>query len=213
MSINVIPVSSLQSFDHFIFPEQNPVNQDYFRTQVASFSNTLTDYGKKFMEASKAIYEEINDSNAIRLAKAALKHVVNPIHPNQIVDLTTIEEMQCAQPMMQRFIMADIATRQMYHRNLIDGYSDTYVDNAPGKVGLEHYDYRRVIEDIIMDGEDADGNYEWGVHVFGEDIDPEDKVLTLDEKVIILRIWERLGASMMSGKEDPTNPWGGKIAG
>ena len=205
--INIIETGSLNSFNCFAFPEQNPINQEYFRNQVQSFSNTLTDYGRQFMEVSRNIYETINDSEAIRLAKAALKFAKEAIHPNQIRELYTMTDFQTASPVMQRYIMADIPIRTMYQQLKIDGYSDTYVDTDPNTIGVKHYDYRRVTDGMMLRTENDIGEVEYYTNTFAEELKPDDRDLDFSEKSMILRIWGSISSGLKEGEEDPTSAW------
>lgn len=211
MIVNVVPVNSLDSFDYFIYPDQNPVNQGYFYNQVYNVANAINDFGRNFMQATKEIYEKINDSNAIRAAKAALRYAVGLAHPNAIVEFRTLDEIRAAQPVMQRYIMANPKVRELYDRQIIDGYSDTYFDNEPGFMKAMHYDFRRVMDGIVQDGLDDEGNYEWVSHQYMEDLLDQDRDLELIEKVKILNTWEIIEQFMVSGSEDPTNPFGGTV--
>ncbi len=53
MLVNVIPINSVDSFDYFLFPTQNPLHDSYFQQQVETFSNKLTDIGRTFMEGTR----------------------------------------------------------------------------------------------------------------------------------------------------------------
>jgi hypothetical protein len=209
--VNVVPVSSLESFDYFIYPEQNPVNQNYFYNQVYAVNQALNDFGSKFMQASQHIYEKINDSNVIRAAKAALRYAVGLSHPNAVVYLKTIDELRAAQPVMQRYIMANPVVREMYNQQLIDGYNDTYIDNEPGFMKALHYDFRRVMDSVIQDKVDDEGNYEWVAPQYYEDLIAGDRDLDFQEKINILNTWDVIDQFMKSGKEDPTNPFNGTV--
>ena len=209
--INIIETNSANSFDCFAFPEQNPANQAYFRNQVQSFANTLTDYGRQFMEVSKNIYETIYDSEAIRKARAALKFAKEAIHPNQIRELYTMTEFQTAMPIMQRYIMANVPIRTIYQDLKIDGYSDTYNDTEPGRIGVKHYDYRRVTDGMMMRTMDENNEVEFYVNNFAEELKPEDRDLDFIEKSMIMRIWDRIEHNLVEGAEDPTSPWGENI--
>lgn len=211
MNIQVVPVNSIASFDYMLFPDQNPQNQLYIQQQLSQFSASLTDVGRKFVEASRAIYDKINDSNAIRLAKAAIRMTKGLFHPNSIVYLNTIEDIRNAQPVMQRYIMAEPTIREIYHQQRCDGYSDTYADIEPGSLRDDHYDYRRVMDHVIQDTVNSDGEYEWVAKSFLEELRPGDKDLTHDEKCDILSTWEVMQAFISAGK-DPTNIFEGDLA-
>lgn len=203
MHVNVIE-AGVDSYDYLIYPEQNPINQTYIQNQLNNFSSTLTDVGMKFVEASRAIYEKINDSTAIRTARAAVRMAKGMFHPNMIVPLESIDDIRAAQPMMQRYIMADPTIRALYHNQQCDGYSDTYVDLEPGRIADNHYDYRRVMDAMVFDAEDADGDYEWRSKNYYEELAPGDRELTFQEKNDILTTWSVMDMFIEAGK-DPSN--------
>ena len=180
--INVIHVNDPMSFDLMLFPEQSPMNQVYLANQFNSFGQTLTDIGRQFMESTQALYEKVNDSTVIRMAKAAIRNVKGMFHPNDIVSLESVEDLRMASPMMQRYIMAEPTIRALYHKQQCDGYSDTYADVEPGLIKEAHYDYRRVMTGIIVDEKDEDGNDSWISRNFYDDMRPQDRDLTIDEK-------------------------------
>lgn len=212
MQINVIETPSVDTFDFLIFPEQHQKSQNYIFQQLSSYVPTLTDVGRKFMETSKSIYDKFNDSNVIKMAKATLRAAKGIMQPNLIRHLHTLEDIQSAQPVMQRYIMAQPDLRQVYLEQRCDGYSDTYVDLHPGHVGEEHYDYRRVMDHVVVETVDKDGNDIWCVKSYAEDLIEGDRELTHDEKVDVLLTWDSVKAYLDS-RNDPTNIFGGQIAG
>ena len=209
--INVIHTSSVDSFDHLLFPEQNPMNDVYIRQQLSNYSSSLTDIGRNFIETSKRLYEKVNDSNAVRLAKAAVRMAKGLFHPNAIVPLETLDSIRSAQPIMQRFIMAEPTIRALYHEQKCDGYSDTYADLEHNRIKDDHYDYRRVMNSIVQDVVTDDGSYDWVSKNYFEELHPNDKHLTFDEKISVLKTWDVL-KMFIESSEDPTNIFGGEIA-
>lgn len=210
MQVGVINSSSLDSFDYLLFPDQNPNNQSFIQQQLNNFSNTLTETGKRFLETSKAIYEKINDSNAVRMAKAAIRTAKGLFHPNSVVYLDSLDNIRSAQPVMQRYIMAEPTIRQYFHDQKCDGFADTYVDMHPKDIGDTHYDYRRVMNGMIQDTVDEAGEYDWVSKNYYEDILTGDRELDFDEKCDVLSTWSIMKMFMDAG-EDPTNIFGGKL--
>lgn len=210
MQANVIHTGSVDSFDYLVAPEQNPMNQMYIENQFSNISSTLTDIGRRFMETSKALYDKINDSAAIRMAKAAIRVAKSVFHPNAIIELESLEQLQAAQPIMQRYVMADPTIRRLYHAQQIDGYSDTYKDVEPGKVGHAHYDYRRVMDGMVREVVDADGEDGWVVNTYAEDLNEGDRHLDLNEKVDIINT-QTLARMFIEAGEDCTNVFGAKL--
>lgn len=207
---NVIEANSPGVLDYLIYPEQNPLNQSYIYNQIATISNTLDDIGKKFIESSREIYHKINDSELIRKAKMALRSAVGISHINEVVYYNTLEAMQSATPYMQNYIMANPMIRELYNSQLCDGYSDVYTDIDKGTISDTQYHYRRVMDGVIQDIEDSEGNYNWVSKNYMEDLLEGDKELDIEDKAKILSTWEVMNMFIKVG-QDPTNPNGGSL--
>jgi hypothetical protein len=208
MQINVIDVGNMgvNGFDYLIYPEQNPSTLQYLHNQLNNFSSGITDIGRQFLEQTKIAYNSINNSDVVRAAKAALRTAKGFFHPNTIRPLYNIDELQSASPVMQRWIMAEPTIRTMYHENKCDGFYDTYVDNQPTKIGNDHYDYRRVMDSIIVDTDDG-----WSVTNYAEDLLDGDKELDFQDKAYILSTWDLMKMMLDAHDEDFTNPVGGTL--
>lgn len=205
--INVIHGGNVGSFDLLTHPNQNPINQQYIQSQLVNFSQSLTDLGRKFMETSQEIYERVNNSEAMRQARAAIRSVKGMFDPNEISYLDNLERIRMAQPLMQRYIMAEPVLRDLYHRQQCDGFSTTYADVEPGCVGQNHYEWRQVMTGVIQDAKTDDGEDSWIARNFYEDLRPEDHELTIEEKVSILSTWE-LARTFIEAGQDPTDIFG-----
>ncbi len=208
--INVIHAPNVDTFDYLLFPEQHQNNQHYVQQQFQQFSQTLTDVGRKFMEGARDVFQRVCESDTARLARAAIRAAKGIFHPNHIMPLQNLDAFQSAQPVMQRYIMAQIDIRQMYHDNRCDGYSDSYVDLYPSKVGVDHYDYRRATNHMVQECV-VDGKASWSVTAYAEDLVEGDRELGFDEKVCIQKTWDLVRMFVEAGNDDPTNSWGGKL--
>ncbi len=206
MAINVIQGGNVASFDMLAFPTQNPANNYYIQNQLNNISTTLTDIGRQFIEKSREIYDRVNDSDTLRIARAAIRAAQNLFHPNEIIRLQGFDELRFAQPVMQRYIMAEPVIRQKYLKQQIDGFSDTYV-NVDGKdVYEEQYDYRRVMSGVIQDTVDTEGNAGWVCKHYLDENRGDDIDLTPVQKSNILATWE-IARMFIDAGEDPTDPF------
>ncbi len=190
-----------------IYPDQNPVNMGYFQQAVYGVNDRLTEVGRQFMSGAKEIYEKVNSSEALRIARAAIRAAKGMFHPNQIVPLETIEDLQSAQPMMQRWIMAQPDIRHLYHEQRCDGFSETYVDLAPNDIGESHYDYRRVMNGMVQ--EDERGS--WFVREYPDELVEGDRELIFGERTDIIKTWDLIQMFVEAGEQDPTDPYGGNL--
>ena len=199
----VIPTSSLDTFSHFMFGEQNPLTSNYLYDRLGSIGSSLTNIGSKFINESKAIYDKINDPALLYKAKAALFNTQHIFNERAVTHLASATEIQQANFNMQRWIMAQPDLRIKYHNQQCDGYATTYVDNEPGCVGDAHRDYRLVMHEIVQ--EDNGGNM--FVNYYPDETVEGDVTLSLMDKSNILSTWEVLAtfAKAGNGVTDPTD--------
>jgi hypothetical protein len=203
--VNVIEASP-QAFDFLAFPNQSPNNATYFQTQLHNFSNTLTETGARFLQGAKAIYEKVNNSHAIRIAKAAIRHAKGIYQPNVIIQIDDVEGMRSATPMMQNYIMAQPDLRTLYHKQLVNGYSDTYIDIDPKRNKDDHYYYRRVMDGVVQDSEE-NGEYRWVSRNYHDDLIEGHTDLTFQEKHDVMLTWNQIVA-LLADNKDPTDIFG-----
>ncbi len=111
---------------------------------------------------------------------------------------------------MQNYIMANPMIRELYNQQLCDGYSDTYTDIDKNTIGDKHYHYRRVMDAVVQDTTDSEGNYDWVSKNYMEDLLEGDRELEIEEKAKVLSTWEVMNAFIKAG-QDPTNPRGGSL--
>jgi hypothetical protein len=122
--------------------------------------------------------------------------------------LSTLKEFQAAQPIMQRWIMANPAVREYHIRQECDGYNKTYVDIDPGKIGEDHYDYRRVMNGVLQTDDDAKPFY---TIFIADELLAGDRELDIGEKADILSGWRYVQAIIAEGVDDPTSINGGYL--
>jgi hypothetical protein len=207
MQINVSYIDNPMALDYMFYQDNAPELQNYFQSQAQSFGPTLTDIGKRFMEQSKELYDITNNSYAVRAAKAAIRNAGGIFHHDSICKLNTLETIQRAQPIMQRWIMAEPTVRSIYHDNRCDGFFGEYQDIEPDKIGDTHYDYRRVMDTMVSFEEDGS----WVAKQYYDELLPTDNELSFHEKCDIISTWDIMKFFLESG-EDVTCAEGGKIS-
>lgn len=175
---------------------------DYVHRVAHDAVKFLAEPAKEMYETAKEVYQLVNYSTAMRKARAVIRQIENKSRTNEVTELQTIGQLQNASPIMQRFIMADPIARALYFKDECSGYAESYVDFHPGKTGIEHYDYRRVLSGIWHEDPDS-GNIQ--MHTFYEDTENDVNLEALDQ-MDILRTWDFVRARLKAGKEDPTSP-------
>lgn len=225
MQAQVIHGGSPTTFNLLVYPEQSSSIQQYIQHQLQTFSSQVSgavnSYAQTFVDRAKELYGQYNNSAVIQAARATLRAASAVFHPNSIVMFDSIESLQAASPLMQRYLMADPVVRQYYFDQRIDGYSDTY-KNLHGKVsGDQHYDFRRVTDGVVfteqeyaeLHGKDYDENdsqYGWISVSYSEDMLGGDRELKTFEQHDILSDWQ-LQRAFLKKLQDPTNPYGGDV--
>jgi len=196
--------SASEVFDAYLYGKRHVDTVKYLEERGSGFGSRLAASAREFYdEVGESIYKRYDHSSAIRLARAAARRVATAWKPEGIYLLDTMALLQNAPSEMQRRIMASPEIRQLYHQNRVDGYSDTYTDLDPGKVGVDHYDYRRVTDGVMM--EQLDGTF-CAINYFEELRDKGDELDTI-EQIDIMATWEQAMARINAKKEDPTSRW------
>ena len=195
------------TFNALAFGEQHPNALQWLQQQAQQVSPLLNSAGQAFMQQARNLYEQVSGSAAIRIARAARRRVSQLFQTSMIRCLQTIGEMQHASSTMQRWIMADPVVRKMYYNQQLDGYSDSYLDVHVGDIGADHYDYRRVMNGIVVDNEDGS----WSATTYMDELFEDDRELDLMEQVDILDTWGNIRALIRQRKDDPTSRWNAEL--
>ncbi len=201
------------TFNALAYCRPHPGTLQFLAAQRENTSRFLNEAGERFFAGAQDLYERFNSSHAVRAVRAAGRALSNLWQLDEIRPLVDIGELQNAPPTMQRWIMAEPEVRRLYHQQRIDGYSHTYQDMQPGAIGEEHYDYRRVMDGMVVVDEvaDEDGEYGWTATTYLEELLPDDNDLDIVEQVDITDTWQNAVAYIRRRKEDPTDRFGAEI--
>lgn len=202
----IIVRGGLDAFSGLVYGIHSDEDRNYFRSQHDLIPAMVGPYGDMFMDTTKSRFEQFHGSAAIAKARLAMQHVAQVQNTDGVRSLFDVIDFQTATPTMQRWVMACPEVRSVYHKQQCDGYSETYVDDAPGKIGHDHYDYRRVMNGIVQE---IDGEYM--TYVYSEDLKPGDTELPLVEQAAILTTWDIAKLMFKKGYDDLTNQTGGNL--
>lgn len=197
----MVQEASPEVFNAMLYRNGSQASVDFYQQSQQQFNSQLSDVGREFAVQSQQLYHQLYDSAAMRLAKAAMRKVESIFLSDEIQTITTIGHMQNAPATMRRWIMANPTLRSAYHKQEIHGYGEDYLDMYPGLVGLDHYDYRRVVDGLYQ--ESADGSVD--IIYVDEELLPGDKELDIDDIMDITNTWAAVEHAYALGKEDPTS--------
>ena len=191
------------AFNALAFGSKPPELRSFFEERLQSINAGIGGYSEKFKARANEMFNSFHGDRVVQIAKAALNQVRGFFKPDEIVNLTTIEDLQVAQATMRRMVMANPVVRELYHKQRCDGYSDSYVDADPGKIGWDHYDYCRVMTGIVEVTDES-----WKFTSVAHDQRPGDSELDFhDQFSIVAQTWPSLEAIMAQAAKDPTSEW------
>lgn len=200
-----------RTFSALAYQNQHPDNQNYFARKLTEFSANLTDAGAAFFSDAAAIYDKFNGSEAMQLARAAVRKVKGIWDRDDVRAMTEIDQTQNAKPVMQRWLMANPTVRHVWQEQRCDGFSDTYKDMHPGTIGESHYDYRRVMDGLLVEIKDEDGEDSWMISHYVDELLPGDIPLELEDQLDIGTTWAFVEMYMKAGGRDPVSPYDTKL--
>lgn len=200
--VAIVYTESVGAGPDWLMAKPNKQVFDYLSANAKHAMQNITASAQEFIQTAGEVYQAINYSDAMRKARAVIRTVSNAGTLDVIKELTDVGQLQNARPVMQQYIMADPVVRNLYHNQGCDGYSGSYVDNAPGMSGADHYDYRRVMHGMWHEDE-SDGRVK--STLFYED-KGDDEDLDAIHQMDILRTWDYVRSAIKRGKEDPTSP-------
>lgn len=184
----------------------------YFDNQYQNMLSAAQNVGdaalQQIYQIAQQTYNYVMDTRPWEMAEALMRQTTHMFDPNAIRTLAGLAALQTAKPTMQRWIMAMPEVREMYHNNQVDGYSATYEDAQPGKVGIDHYDWRRATNGMVEFVPEAE---DWSSTTFTEELIGNDRELSFGEKVDIKVTWAECLHQMQTQQYDPTSVWNNKL--
>ena len=202
---NVITIDEGMAMSYMIRPEQSPMNYQYMVDYYDGLSAAYGNVGINLIDKARAAFETAHNSEIAIKAKLAQNVAKELFHPNTIMSLVNLDEIRNAMPVMQRYIMAEPYIRGLLAEQRCSGYVDTYFDAEPGKIGEDHYDYRRVMHGVVTtngcpkDPEDA----VMECTAYSEELREGDVELNYLQQASILLTWE-IARALAEDGEDPT---------
>ena len=183
------------------FLDSSTTNWIQDRTQALMSTVSATTAG--WFNKARTFYQTISETDAVQAlrnltAKSDLSWKGNNVHL-----CTSIEQIQASNPVLQRYLMAEPNLRQLYLNQSCEGFAGVYNNVHGNAIGVNHYDYRRVTDGMLMVTE---SEIEW--NDFYELIPDNDKELELYEKADMIRNWNLVNIALDANEMDPSSPIG-----
>lgn len=195
------------TFDAFAHGEVHPSTARYLENMIHQPTQAISAASQALMNQSAELYDRFMGSTAMRRIRAAGRQVASHWQQDTIMPLTTTGQLQTAPLTMHRWLMAEPTIRNLYHQQQCDGYSETYVDAEPGRIGEDHSDYRRVMDGIVEMTEEGD----WFATEYLDDIPEDENEFLFEEQFDLLRSWHAMARAVMEKQDDPTSRWNAEL--
>lgn len=179
---------SAPSVDLALYGDRSNFVQDYLQQQINQLGGTLNNFGERIYNSLANSWNFVTDGLTRVGLRTELEQQGLNVVDNYFVECNNWIALQEANLTMQRWIMANPQVRELYLGQDICGYSDEYVDLDPGKMGEDHYDYRRVMNGIIRD----EPNGDYTITHYYEDLHIGDRELEFYEQEPILHTWSAI---------------------
>lgn len=190
-------------FKQGFFGEMTRSTKDFINRSWDNFdTSSIGASARKIYEASKNLIFETFENEKVRKLRASIRSARESVDLNLFKELNDIGALQHAPGSMQHLLMANPVVRTLFHRGLVDGYSETYTDMQPNAIGEDHLHYRLATNGIVIK-DYKDGMY-YSTSYHDEELDLYEE-LDIVEQSIIANAWQRANVILAEGKDDPTS--------
>jgi hypothetical protein len=183
--------------------------KQWFAQHTQAVTQTLSATGQAFFERARTMYQTISESQALQMLRNLRNKMDDVWSGNKIQPLQTLAALQTAGPIMQRWVMAEPTLRARYLNQEVEGYGENYTNYHGDAVGESHFDYRRVMNGVVVVPEDD--SKEFVLRHYYDPLSDDERELTLYEKIDILNTWDLVKSLLEEGGEDPTSQYGAML--
>lgn len=210
MLINIAPPGPPQMMEMSIFGKPSFELNGFLQKRQEDLNNRLVasygDAGLNFVNDTNRFYNDYVNSTGVKTAEQMIllgNSIAVNTHSNYMTPLETLDELLSANRTYQNYLMANPTVRTLYLEDLIEGYSDTYINHDATNLGFEQNDFREVVNSLSRSSYDEsfDGDEEWITTTHSEQLE---EPLNFLEKVNVINAW-RLQDSLVRDGKDPTS--------
>lgn len=207
-------------FNYMMFGSTDPGFQQYVNQTNNYFGNMFTQVGRQFVDTAKNMFARMESSEAMQLAKAALRRANVYFQEDIIYQMNTVEQLQEAPNCMVKWLMAEPTVRQLYLDNRVEGYGERYENKYRNEMDWTLPEYAQVYDGWIVTNPVVTVNEETGEEIIEEEEefnivfeDEEDWIPEiLDEEALMIQSAHHLIAKALKEKRDPTSFYDNYVA-
>lgn len=194
------------TFSSLVYGAPAQATFEFMDQTMNNFRTNMTEQASAFFANCENVYRRVDNSESMRLIRAALRGLETFMLPDRIQPLQRMAELQHAPLTMMPWVMANPMVRTMWQNNQVEGYNGKYVDLYGDVVGDHHREFRGAVNGLWREY-----NGEMRCDLYA-DIQCEPELqLTMREQVDINLTWIDLEAYLHDKKDDPTSRFNAKL--
>lgn len=187
-------------------PAETTVN--FLQQQFNDPSRALNFANNSFFDRARTMFETNFNEEAMAKYDSVRRNLHTVWDMDDIRPLLTLDAMQQAKPVMQRWLMANPFLRNLHKQGRIEAFGDSYIDHKNQGVGEDHYDYQLARSGFATFNDET----EWEATTYAVELLEGDVEPTFLEKLAIDQTWAAAEIEMLFGSRDVTSPennqWG-----
>lgn len=191
------------AFDALLYPGNYVQSFHAAQETIQNLMSRVSDVARQSLQQSTQLFDRFFNDHAYQTAVDTRRDMAKDLALDETYHMTHLQDLQSATPFMRRWIMAEPTVNELYHKNRLDAYDDSYIAIDPDGVGKDNYDYRRVMDGVVQwPDEEDEGMGRWCIEWYSEET-LEDEDLNIHQKSDILHTW-KLARLAIEAEEDPT---------
>lgn len=169
------------------------MDEDLFSDR--NLEDMFIDKNNKFLRRSREMKDYFDSNSFVKESKQILRELS---HVNEDDVIFIPKELNKANLLTQRYIMAGLEVREKRRKQVIQGFVSTYEELEPETIDNERIDYLRVMSGLSSSRDDEE---DYGYVVDSLD---EEEELAFEEKNDVLDLWRECEIEFYKGN-DPTD--------
>lgn len=181
---NVIFAANPEEAASAFFGAANNDALNYIQGSVNNFAQTVGSGARHLADNVIRQYNELTRGATANRINALRMRLNSHWQTNSVRPIVNIADLQQAPDAMVRWIMCEPSTRRKFNNGRCEGYGKRYVDNNPGTVGVDQYDYRVATNGVVV-SEGSGEDIEYNLRLYNDTLYNEENDLTAQERCAI----------------------------
>lgn len=187
------------ALDYLLYGDQTSKVTNYLYNQIQALPKAFNGFAERVYNSMLTSYNYLTDHLVQHVVMTQLQDNGLAAVNDYYRELTAFNQFTQANLTMQRWVMAHPGVKELYNKQAIDGYSETYTPIDGNGVGENDYNYRRVMNNGLQDTDEG-----WKVQTYIDELYHGDRELNFREKVLIRNSWDAIDHILHSCKFDFT---------